>query len=76
MLSIGSPKDYPKEHEFHILRFEKYINLPPELKKLKDKLMKEAMNDLKKAQEMKDEELINPWIITDVDESLNGNPFI
>lgn len=52
------------------------MKLPLELKVLKDKLKKEAQIDKKKEQELKDEEIINPWIVTDLDESLQGNPFI
>jgi len=33
------------------------------------------MNDLKKLKEMKDEETLNPWLITDIDYSLKGNPY-
>lgn len=75
-MTIGIPADYTKAHEYHVLRFERYFKLPLELRVLKDKLMKEAMNDPKKLQEMKDEEILNPWIITDLDYSLEGNPYI
>ena len=34
------------------------------------------MNDPKRLQQLKDEELFNPWIITDIDFSLEGNPFL
>jgi len=33
------------------------------------------MNDLKKFKEMKDEETLNPWLITDIDYSMDGNPY-
>lgn len=49
--------------------------MPLELRVLKDKLMKEAMNDAKKYQQFKDEEILNPWLITDLDYSLDGNPY-
>ena len=42
---------------------------------IRDKLKKEAMNDPKKLKELRDEELLNPWIITDLDFALDGNPF-
>ena len=58
-----------------MLRFERYVKLPADLKALKEKLTKEAKNDKKRMQELRDEEVINPWIITDLDCSLNGNPF-
>jgi hypothetical protein len=34
------------------------------------------MHDPKKFQQLRDEELLNPWIITDLDFSLDGNPFV
>jgi hypothetical protein len=45
------------------------------LRVIRDKLKKEAMNDPKKLKELRDEELLNPWIITDLDFALDGNPF-
>ena len=50
--------------------------MPSELRLIRDKLRKEASKDSKKAQELKDEELVNPWVITDLDYSLDGNPFV
>ena len=41
-LSIGLPKEYNKEYEYHILRFERYFKLPAELKILKEKIIKDA----------------------------------
>jgi hypothetical protein len=59
-----------------MLRFERYIRLPVELKVLKEKQMKEAMNDVKRLASLRDEETINPWVISDLDYSLAGNPFV
>jgi hypothetical protein len=75
-LTIGAPKEFSKEYEHHVLRFERYFKLPMELRVLKDKMMKEAMNDAKKLKELRDEEILNPWIITDLDYSLDGNPYV
>jgi hypothetical protein len=33
------------------------------------------MNDPKKLKELRDEEILNPWTITDLDYALDGNPF-
>ena len=74
--AIGIPKEYNKEYEYHSLRFERYFKLPIEIKAIRDKQIKEAMNDPKRLQQLKDEELFNPWIITDIDFSLEGNPFL
>ena len=73
---IGAPSTYSKEFENHVLRFERYFKLPLELRVLRDKLKKEAMNDAKKLKEMRDEEVLNPWVITDLDYALDGNPYI
>ena len=75
-LSLGAPVDFTKEYENHVLRFERYFKLPIELRSLRDKLRKEAMNDAKKLKELRDEEVLNPWLITDLDYCLNGNPYI
>ena len=44
-LTIGIPKNYNKEIEYHVLRLERYFNLPSELRALRDKLRKEALKD-------------------------------
>ena len=75
-LTIGAPLEFYKEYENHVLRFERYYKLPLELRVLRDKMQKEAMHDPKKFQQLRDEELLNPWIITDLDFSLDGNPFV
>eukprot|EP00347_Sterkiella_histriomuscorum_P001976 403369947 len=74
-LILGIPPDYNKEYEVHSLRFERYVKLPQDLRVLRDKMQRDAMNDPKKIQQMKDEEILNPWLITDLDYSLDGNPF-
>ena len=74
-LTIGAPQEYFKEYEHHVLRFERYFKLPLELRVLRDKIQKEALNDPKKLKELRDEELLNPWIITDLDYALEGNPY-
>lgn len=76
MLTIGAPSQYNREYENHVLRFERYFKLPLELRVLKDKLMKEAVNDPKRLKELRDEELLNPWIITDLDYAMDGNSFV
>jgi len=48
-LTIGLPAEFSTEYENHILRFERYFTLPPDLRVLRDKLRKEAMKDGKKA---------------------------
>ena len=68
-LTIGAPKEYTQE-------FERYFKLPLELRVLREKLRKDAMNDAKKLKELRDEEILNPWLITDLDYTLKGNPFV
>jgi len=75
-LTIGAPGSFTKEYENHVLRFERYFKLPLELRVLRDKLQKEAMQDPKKMKELRDEEVLNPWLITDLDYALDGNPFV
>jgi hypothetical protein len=74
-LTIGAPADFNKEYEHHVLRFERYFKLPMDLRVLRDKMQKEAMNDPKKLKQLRDEEVLNPWIITDLDYALDGNPY-
>ena len=59
-----------------MVRLERYVKMPLELRVLKDKIMKEALNDAKKMQELRDEEVLNPWLVTDLDFALNGNPYL
>jgi hypothetical protein len=75
-LTIGAPSDFNKDFESHVLRFERYFKLPLELRVLRDKMQKEALGDAKKLAALRDEEVLNPWLITDLDYSLDGNPFV
>ena len=74
-LFLGPPKNYTKEYETHFLRFERYVKMPLEMKLSKDKLESQAMADLEMAEKMRNEELVNPWLITDIDFSLDDNYF-
>ena len=76
LLTIGAPHNYTKEFENHVLRFERYFKLPLELKVIKEKMQKEAMMDAKKLKELRDEEILNPWLVTDLDFTLDGNPYV
>ena len=49
--------------------------MPLEMKLAKEKLISEARENPKEAGKLKDEELVNPWLITDVDYSLDDNYF-
>ena len=62
-------------YETHTLRFERYIKLPKDMQQFKEKMVKEAEENPEVADRMKNEELINPWLITDVDYSLDDNYF-
>lgn len=42
---LGVPQEYNKEYEYHCLTFERYLKMPLELKKLKEKMIEEARND-------------------------------
>ncbi len=76
MLTIGAPQMFHKEYENHVLRFERYFKLPMELRVIKEKMQKDAMMDPKKLKELREEEVLNPWLVTDIDYSLDGNPFV
>jgi hypothetical protein len=54
-------------YEKHILLFERYISLPAELKALKEQQKKDASKDPMKAMKLRDEETVNPWIISQID---------
>ena len=60
-------------YETHILRFEKYVVLPLELRLMKEKMQIKALEEYAHASKMKYEEVINPWLIVDFDEALQGN---
>jgi len=50
--------------------------LPDALLKAREKVREEAIKDPKKAAELKHEEIVNPWLITDLDFALKGNPHV
>ena len=56
------PPEY-KGEEKHLLKLERYTVLPAELKVKREKLAKTGQD-----------EAINPWVVTDIDFSLKGNP--
>ena len=74
-LYVGVPKEYSTGFETHFLRFERYVKMPLDMKLAKEKLVTEAREDSEKAEKMKHEEVVNPWIITDLDYSLDDNYF-
>ena len=74
-LMIGAPREYSKEYETHFLRFERYVKMPLEMRLTKDKLMQDARENQDTAEKLRDEELVNPWLITDVDYTLDDNYF-
>lgn len=65
--SIGAPSSDSFITEHHVISFERYVNMPFELKALRQKQMAKAKNN-------KDAETVNPWLITDID--YFGNPFV
>ena len=73
-LYCGAKRNY-NDFEKHSITFEKYAHMPIELRVKKDKMMEEAMKSKAKYEELKHEEVFNPWLITDVDFSV-GSPFL
>ena len=47
------PKFLKREFETHFLRFERYVQMPLEMRLLKDKMVKEAQEDIDKAQKLR-----------------------
>ena len=45
------------------------------MKVLKDKMLNESRESSEAASNMRNEELINPWLITDIDYKLDDNYF-
>lgn len=43
---------------------------------MREKAQKEALGDPKKLANLRNEEVLNPWLITDLDFALDGNPFV
>ena len=52
-LFCGAPKDYSDDYEKHFITFEKYSKMPLEMRVLKEKMMKDAVESPKKADELK-----------------------
>ena len=74
-LFLGAPKEISSFHESHFLRFERYVKMPLEMKITKDKLLAEAKDNKETKEQMLNEEMVNPWLITDVDYQLDDNYF-
>ena len=73
----GQVDDYPEQSnivEYHRIQFERYFKPPYELVMMKQKVMEQARTNPKIAQQIREEEIFNPWIITDFDETMSGNP--
>ena len=62
-------------YETHTLRFERYVKMPRDMQLLKDKMVKESEENPEVADKMKQEELITPWLVTDVDYFCDDNYF-
>ena len=73
--TLGGDPSSNKIFEKHVVRFERYVKMPMELRLLKEKLQKQALESKEIAQQMREEEMVNPWLITDFDQSLDGNPY-
>lgn len=65
--SIGASSSDSFITEHHVISFERYVNMPFELKALRQKQLLKAKND-------KDVDTVNPWLITDID--YFGNPLV
>lgn len=74
-LSMGAPKEFTQDFETHFLRFERYVKMPLDMRLAKDKLIKDARETPSTAEKLRGEELVNPWLITDIDYSLDDNYF-
>lgn len=58
---IGNPMGASFLTEHHVLSFERYINMPPKMKMKKMREMKKGSSDKNAI------EVVNPWLITDID---------
>ena len=74
-LMLGAPKEFTSEFETHFLRFERYVKMPLEMRLAKEKLVKDARENNETATKLREEELVNPLLITDIDYSLDDNYF-
>ena len=61
---IGNPKEVTFLTEHHIISFERYINMPFAMKMRRQKELKNRNNKGKV-------EVVNPWLITDIDYTFN-----
>lgn len=71
-LYLGAPPANPDEFETHVVQFERYVKMPAEYIELKEKLNKQREKDPELRLKMREEELVNPWLVTELD--LCGNP--
>lgn len=59
------------ESEQHILVFERYLQMPAEMELQRADLLKKAQADPAFAVKMREECMVNPWLITGIDNYQN-----
>ena len=74
--TIGQAESVHNSVEFHSIQFERYTQMPQEIQAFKKKMMEQAKNNQALAKQIAEEELFNPWVISDFDNSMEGNPHV
>lgn len=71
--TIGQPESVHNSVEFHSIQFERYTQMPHDLSAFKKKMLEQAKTNKTLAKQIAEEELFNPWVVSDFDNSMDGN---
>ena len=74
--TIGDHPSHKNSVEYHRIQFERYIKMPKELSDIKKWTIEQAKTNEDIRKQISEEELFNPWVVTDFDEGLDYNKHV
>ena len=74
--TIGDHPSHSNSVEYHRIQFERYFKMPKELLELKKWTIEQAKSNEEIRKQIAEEELFNPWVVTDFDEVLSSNKHV
>ena len=74
--TIGDHPSHSNSVEYHRIQFERYTKMPKELSDIKKWTIEQAQTNEDIRKQISEEELFNPWVVTDFDEGLDYNKHV
>jgi hypothetical protein len=75
-VTVGDHPSHRNSVEYHRIQFERYFKMPQELADLKKWTLEQAKTNEDIRKQISEEEVFNPWMITDFDECLDSNKHV